>query len=324
MAIEEHDWDSEWRDLEPQQPGSGRCGCWLGVAVLMLALCGTCLGTTYFAWQQLGLPMEPGAIFGRPTIPSPASLPSTDVEIPATAESGAMDEQPSLAPTVTLPGDGSMSSVEEVAVRLMASAPSIDGNLSEWEDIPGVDSTHLVFTAESWDGTDDIRAFWRLGWDQINLYAAVLVEDDIHVQTEQGSTIFKGDGVSLQLDTQRVADYAPRLSPDDFQINISPGDFAGNPPMAHRFRGDSNGNLADFLGHGIQVAALPTPGGYSIEAAIPWRDIEVSPAVDFVMGIALNVNDNDTPGTAVQEMMKSSVPGRKFSDPTSWGTLTLR
>ena len=41
------------------------------------------------------------------------------------------------------------------------------------------------------------------------------------------------------------------------------------------------------------------------------------------MGIALNVNDNDTPGTAVQEVMKSHVGSRRSSDPTSWGTIVL-
>ena len=35
-------------------------------------------------------------------------------------------------------------------------------------------------------------------------------------------------------------------------------------------------------------------------------------------------NDNDTPGTAVQEVMKSHVATRTLTDPTGWGTLTLR
>ena len=64
--------------------------------------------------------------------------------------------------------------------------------------------------------------------------------------------------------------------------------------------------------------------GYMLEAVIPWQDLDISPTPGLVLGLALNANDNDTPGTAVQEVMKSHVATRAFQDPTSWGTLTLR
>jgi hypothetical protein len=152
---------------------------------------------------------------------------------------------------------------------------------------------------------------------------AVQVDDDVHVQTQSGSTIFKGDGVSLQIDTELDADLGPGLSPDDYQLNLSPGDFANNPPAAYRFRGDSSGALIDLVGHNIQITAAPSGSGYTLEAAIPWQDLGVSPAPGLRMGIALNVNDNDTPGTAVQEVMMSQVATRKFNDPTSWGLIIL-
>lgn len=76
--------------------------------------------------------------------------------------------------------------------------------------------------------------------------------------------------------------------------------------------------------HGIMVAATPSSAGYLLEAAIPWRDIGLTPAAGLVLGLAVNINDNDHPGTAIQEMMKSSSPNRRFGDPTSWGTLTLQ
>ena len=72
------------------------------------------------------------------------------------------------------------------------------------------------------------------------------------------------------------------------------------------------------------VVAQATEQGYLMEAAIPWRDLNVTPSPGLVIGLAVNANDNDRPGTAAQEMMKSSVPGRRFGDPTTWGTLTLQ
>jgi hypothetical protein len=76
--------------------------------------------------------------------------------------------------------------------------------------------------------------------------------------------------------------------------------------------------------HSITLTAVPTGSGYVLEAAIPWRDLNLTPAAGLVLGFVLNVNDNDRPGVAVQEMMKSSVPNRRFGDPTTWGTLTLQ
>lgn len=329
--MEEKNWNDEWVGLEPEQPQSGRCGCWLGAMVLLIALFATCLGTAYFAWQQLNLPIDPGAVLAPPIVPPLASLSPIDGVVVGTPEIDLVATQPALVATVTLPSGGGTEAEprpgadkEAGEARLFASVPQIDGNLNEWANIPDYESLYRVYNVAGWDGTDDVRAIWRLGWDQNNLYAAVQVKDDVHVQTQRGNTIFKGDGVSLQLDTELEADYGSRLSPDDYQINLSPGDFAGNPAGAYLFRGDNSGNLVDMSGHHAQIGAQPTGNGYSVEAAIPWSDLGISPQDGLQIGIALNVNDNDSPGTAVQEVMKSHVETRLFSDPSSWGVIVLR
>lgn len=325
--MEEQNWEKEWAGLEPEQPRSGQCGCWLGAFVLLITLLGTCLGTAFFAWQQLDLPIDPGAILVPATAAPLATPPPIDGGIIGTPAGAPIATQPPFAATVTLPSSNAIepeAEEEDVEAQSLANPPLIDGNLDEWADIPTYESSYRVFNAENWDGTEDVRAFWRLGWDRNNLYAAVVVEDDIHVQTQRGNSIFKGDGVSIQLDTQFEADFGPRLSPDDFQINLSPGDFVETSPVAIRFRGDNSGNLIDMVGHGIQVAAKRSASGYTLEAAIPWSNLGITPETGLQMGIALNVNDNDTPGTAVQEVMMSQVATRRFSDPTSWGTIVFR
>lgn len=325
--MEEQKWQEEWAGLEPEQPRSGQCGCWLGAFVLLLALLGTCLGTAFFAWQQLDLPIDPGEILVPATAAPLATPPPIDGGIIGTPVNASIATQPPFAATVTLPSSDATepeADEEDVEAQSLANPPLIDGNLDEWAGIPTYESSYRVFTAENWDRTEDVRAFWRLGWDRNNLYAAVVVEDDIHVQTQRGNSIFKGDGVSIQLDTQFEADFGPRLSQDDFQINLSPGDFVENPPVAIRFRGDNSGNLIDMVGHGIQVAAKRSASGYTLEAAIPWSNLGITPETGLQMGIALNVNDNDTPGTALQEVMMSQVSTRRFSDPTSWGKIVFR
>jgi hypothetical protein len=128
----------------------------------------------------------------------------------------------------------------------------------------------------------------------------------------------------MQFDTERNADFGPGLSPDDYQITLSPGNFADLPPSAFRFQGTENGRILDAPGrHQVSVAAQETSEGYTLEAAIPWTDLNLTPRPGLVIGLALNANDNDVPGTAVQEVMMSHVAGRTLTDPTSWGTLTL-
>lgn len=315
MGMEQKNWDNEWAGLDPKQPRSGRWGCWIGLIlliVLMLAICGA---GGYLAWQQFDLQLGPGLVLVPPTaLSEEADTAEAETPQPPSAE------LPSLAATVTLPAVQTTGSIE---VRQLAAQPLIDGNLDEWLDAPSFESRYLVYNADGWDGTDDVSATWRLAWDNSNLFVAVQVEDDTHVQTQRGNQIFRGDGISLQVDGDLEGDFSPQLSADDFQINLSPGDFGSIAPSAFRFRGTSDGRAVDAPGHGIIIAGQQTGEGYILEAAIPWQDIGLSPAAGLAIGAAFNVNDNDTPGTAVQEVMKSHVATRAFRDPTSWGRLVL-
>lgn len=215
-----------------------------------------------------------------------------------------------------------ISSADVVALRLTV-PPVVDGNLDEWVGISPYLSAHPVYAAPTWDGTDDVSAAWHIGWDADYLYVAVMVVDDVHVQTQTGNQIFKGDNLDLQLDVDRTSDWGSKLNADDYQINLSPGNFANLPPSAFRFAATADGRSIDAPGHGIQIAAQQQPDGYTFEAAIPWRDLNVTPTAGLILGAALNVSDNDTPGTAVQERLLSTSATRRWSEPATWGTLTL-
>jgi hypothetical protein len=204
-------------------------------------------------------------------------------------------------------------------------SPVVDGLLSEWTSVPAFVSAHRVYSAAGWDSSEDLTAIWRLAWDDENLYIAAEVGDDVHVQTQTGNQIYRGDSLEMQIDIGRARNVnATKLNSDSFQLVLSPGDFAGLPPSAFRFRGNNVGQMRDDPGYNIVVAAQHTATGYSLEAAIPWTDLFVTPRLGLVLGATFNANDNDVSGTAVQEVMLSNVPTRTFSDPSSWGTLTLQ
>jgi hypothetical protein len=298
---------------ESQQPRSLGWILWLGVAALALCLLTVCVIGGFFFVQRFENQVEPAA----PPLVMPA-LPTVSAD----------PTESSLAPTVTVgqpavnvPAPAAASNVD---AERFSQPPAVDGELSEWTGRASFTSAYRVYSANSWDGSDDLTAVWHLGWDDDNLYIAVEVTDDTHVQIQTDNQIFRGDSVEIQFDTDRAGDYGPRVSPDDFQIVLSPGDFTRLSPSAFRFRGTINGEMVDAPGHQVAVAARHTGIGYNLEAAVPWDDVEVTPEPAIVMGLALNANDNDTPGTSAQEVMKSHVPGRTLRNPTSWGTITLK
>jgi hypothetical protein len=311
------DWDRSWQGLEPAQPRTNRTGLVVGLLAAAFMTLGICaLG--YFVLQQRAAGAEPGL-----TPPGP------DETEPAVGEEATEEGGAAVAPTVTLPGEFATPELPPPAsdvVAPRAAAPlTIDGDPLDWAGLPSYSSPYIVFTDDAWDGSDDLAASWQVSWDDANLYFVANVADDTHAQNQTGNQTFRGDSIELQIDSDRAGDYGPSVSPDDYQIALSPGDFAGIPPSAFRFQGTNDDQMLDApTPHSIIVFASSSGSGYALEAAIPWRDLGITPTPGLVIGLAVNVNDNDRPGTAAQEMMKSSTPERRFDDPTTWGTLTLQ
>ena len=320
------DWDNAWQGLEPQQPRSRRgCYGWAVAAAIVLTL--AVLALAVFARQRgtdngTGLVL-PGTDPAATVAPGEATTAPGDATISPGDATAAIS---GLAPTATLPGDAATPTLppasDVVAGRF---APILDGDPADWADLPFYTSPYTVFTGDGWDGSDDLAPTWWVAWDDVYLYFAFSVADDIHAQNQSGNAAFRGDSVELQIDTDRPGDFGPRLSSDDFQVSLSPGDFGALPPSAWLFQGTPGGDMLDApAGHTIVVAARPSVDGYTLEAAIPWVDLRLTPTPGLIIGLAVNANDNDRRGTAAQEVMKSNVPGRRFGDPTTWGTLTLQ
>ena len=75
--------------------------------------------------------------------------------------------------------------------------------------------------------------------------------------------------------------------------------------------------------HRVVIGKDTRLSGYMLEAAIPWSDLLLVPQEGMMLGIALNVTDNDLLGESRQEVMLSHTPERTLLNPQSWGTLTL-
>ncbi len=119
--------------------------------------------------------------------------------------------------------------------------PAIDGDLADCPGAPFYLSDHIVYAAPDWDAKLDLTARWQLAWDAANLYLAVSVTDDRHVQIQTGERLYEGDSVEIQLDGDYAA-HSPRLTPAVWQISLSPGDFRASPPPPRVFAATPPGN----------------------------------------------------------------------------------
>lgn len=321
----------EWKTWHEGPPHNDRR--WLlilgiGLAlVFLLALCG---GGYWFVLRPLlaeptavaepPIPTVPGgeqtataAVLNTPQITVTGAPPATPAGTPET-----VDATPAVETSAT---PAPVAAADFAAIQL-TQPPALDGSPGDWPEGPSVSSAYQVYARAGWDGSADLQATWRVGWDANNLYVLVTVVDDRHVQTQTGNQMFRGDSLEIQIDTNQAA-FAAQVNPSTFQLLLSPGNFADLPPSAFRFQGTGGGQILDATGHSIQVGAARTGDGYSLEAAIPWRDLNFTPDEGDILGVALNANDNDRPDEAVQEVMMSSSPRRTLTDPQSWGTMVL-
>jgi hypothetical protein len=216
----------------------------------------------------------------------------------------------------------------DIHVPLALVPPTIDGNLNDWAGAePGsFSAAFLTYRAEGgreWGGPDDLGAEFSFAWDSSNFYVAVVVTDNVHVQTTRtrGTDLYKGDDIELWFDTDLAGDYAAREgNADDFQLGLSPGDFEGLAPEAFFWNPDRKPERIRL----VTVAARPREAGngYTLEATVPWEALgNFRPDPGMAIGFAASAGDNDQPEVPIQELMISTSPNLKYKEPLTFGNL---
>ena len=222
-------------------------------------------------------------------------------------------------PTATIPG---MRPRGAIRAPFLNTPPTLDGDWSEWKDLTEeYPAASVVYGREIWTNADDLAGSFHIGWDNNYLYLAVKVRDDAYVQNATGENIFKGDSIEILFDRQLQEDfYVDRLSPDDFQLGISPG--RPDPAGTREAYLWLPANIAGAR-QGVTIAARQETGIYRVEVAVPWNVLETTPAAGAHYGFALSISDNDNGDSNLQQSMVSNVNTRRLTDPTTWGDLQL-
>ena len=226
-----------------------------------------------------------------------------------------------VTPTPSPGGGGLQGDDIYHAAAVLLPPPKIDGDLSEWAELP-YPLAEPILGQNEWEGPPDLAGAWNIAWDADNLYLAVDVNDTTFVQLSNGASLNLGDSLELRLDAQLAADGSSTvLNDDDFRLGISPGNLlaAVGGPEAYLW-------LPAPLARAVPEAAVGArliSGGYALEMAIPWKLFGISPSAGQTFGLALALNDDDSPGSPV---LQTQVTNRKEQDPANprtWGILLL-
>lgn len=207
------------------------------------------------------------------------------------------------------------------AAAVLTPPPSIDGDLSEWTFLP-YPAAVPIDGQTNWDGPSDLAATWNTAWDADNFYLAVDVNDSTFVQVSRADSLDQGDSLEIWFNAQLSGSGgAQARGATDFRLGLSPGNLTSpvGGPEAYLWL---PAELARSVPE-VKIAAKKSGSGYTLEVAIPWRLFGITPSAGRSYGLALNVNDDDTPGTAGRQTLVTNRKGQLLADPSTWSVIVL-
>jgi hypothetical protein len=253
----------------------------------------------------------------RPT-PAPTVLPTRSVQ-PTRPTRPTATTRPTVPPRTRA----------VVHAPLAAEPPKVDGRDDDWPAVPATASDRQVFPAGARGST--VVAHWRLVWDTTALYAFVDVVDPIFTEADAGkpAEFWKGDAVHFEFgaDPRQVSSGAA-LRSTDLHLMLAPL-LKQQRALAAANRARGGVFRAGSVEPGVTVVAVPTRGGYAVEAALPWAVLSVSdPRTGAVFGLNLNVSSAVPDGERAGELaaMLSSNGRRTAANqgrPAQWNLLEL-
>lgn len=175
---------------------------------------------------------------------------------------------------------------------------ALDGDISDWEGRPFVQlgentPRRAIYKTHAYGGNTDLSAKIAFAWDEECLYIAAQIQDDIHVNPERDSDIWKGDAIQVS-----IREKGPAMKADDigrlFEFALGCDDDGA---FVYTWS-----NLSHLLN---LTKAERTVNGDTItmEFSIPWKVIGLpAPKPGETYGISFVVPDNDTTDRPIKKL----------------------
>ena len=195
---------------------------------------------------------------------------------------------PEDAKPLELTGTASIGVVRDMHVKHAPAAVEVDGDLSEWSELPLVAKTAEPPTPR-WTGVADASFRAGLSYDNEYLYIAMQTRDD---KTILDATRYpwEQDGVEVRIDARADPARSRGRGGNDFIdhliISIAPPAQAGGKPVIFR---------PDELPAGSKYAAVRNDEGIAMEAAIPVAWLNAQQKTDWkAVRVNFTQHDHDT------------------------------
>ena len=164
---------------------------------------------------------------------------------------------------------------------------TVDGVGSDW----GSEGFRVeILTAPDGEAlpAEDFDVRFRLAWDEQGLYVLAAVDDDVGVEHESLSRLWRCDCLELSI-AQDVA------HSNKFMLVIAPGadpKYGKLRTWVYDWRPKEE-RLASLA---YDTASRKVEGGYVVEIMLPWRNLRIQPTVGSKIALQIIANDDDGQG----------------------------
>lgn len=154
-------------------------------------------------------------------------------------------------------------------------------------------------------GTSDITGLFSTMWDENYLYVAVRVIDS--TLNNDSTDIWHDDSVEIYID----GNHNHGTSYDSFDRQFIVG-YSDNAIFSNQ---STTGVLHDSF-------TLPASDGYSVELAIPWSNIGITPSDGITIGFDVAINDDNNGGNRNSQLVWDGA-SNNYNNTSSFGDLVL-
>lgn len=157
---------------------------------------------------------------------------------------------------------------------------------------------------------NDLAAIWQTSWDRDFLHVRVDTTDDRFVR--DSAAPWGDDSIELFVDADgsRNSRFDGR---NDFHFIFRWRDHKVNLSQSSPRRADL----------GIQQSMTRHANGYTLEASIPWRTLGVIPQAGSIIGLEVQVNDDDTGSDRDGKLAWFSKNDNAWNNPQNFGRMLL-
>ena len=189
----------------------------------------------------------------------------------------------------------------------------VDGKAEDWGD-GGLKVVSLPGPGGKLRPAKDFDPSIRIGWNQQGILLLAQVKDNVIRVAPKGGTLEQGDRVEIFITPKRG-------SSESYRLVIAPEADPNSGKARSHFDDYRKTTAGEKLT--ADVAAKQAPGGYVVEACLPWKNLKMEPRNGDEFGLQLFIYDDDGRGEKYSFHALWHPAGDPRRDPLAYQTFRL-